>query len=202
MVDKLKMQDTSKGDFPKHPVGAFGARCIDVIDLGHSVVTFPGQKDYLAQKMVLVFYTGEYDENTGEPVTAAQEYTLSGSPKGNLRKVLESWRGRPYTDEEVRVNGFPLDSLYNVPVLVTVSEVKSKKGKGYAKITALSPLPKGMVAPDLPSDYVRDDFWINRKTQYTLDVEAFYTKNGGRPVQQGEEKLADELDKPEQDLPF
>lgn len=198
MVDKLNMRDTSKGDFPKHPIGSFGARCLDVIDLGMCVVSFPGTKDYLAPKMALVFYTGEVDEATGETVNAEQEYTLSGSSKGNLRKALEGWRGRKYTDEEVRDKGFPLDSLYGVPVLVTVGEVTSKKGKAYAKITGLSPLPKGMVVPDLPQNYIRSDFWINRKTQYVLDVETFYTKNGGRPVQQ---KLADELDDPEA-LPF
>jgi hypothetical protein len=180
MVDRVTMHESGR-KFDRHPAGTFTAVCVDVVDLGTNVETFQGADPKLKQKVLLVFATGEIGDETQEPVYANAEYTLSGHPKAGLRKMLEAWRGRPYTDTELR-GGFQLEKLVGMACTVSVAHNTSTNGRVYAKVTGVAPVMKGATPPDHAS-YVRDDYWEVRKTNYARAVEEYYrTLHGGAPL--------------------
>src|SRR6185369_175718 len=72
--------------------------------------------------------------------------------KAKLRKDLEAWRGRIFTFDELA--GFDLESVIDVPCLLSVVHRQGSKGGKFANVGAVMKLPKGMHA-FVPRDYVR-----------------------------------------------
>lgn len=168
----------SESKFKPHPEGQFVAQCVDTIDLGEKVQDFPGTPSYLAQTCAIVFRSGERNEETGEYIDIAREFTVSMGDKANLRKFLEQWRGKPYTADEVKA-GVPLHKLTSNYGLLTVAHRQSGKGRTYANITACVGIPqqmKGLVKPN--GDYIRADFWDTRKKEYHEAAQKFRSDNG------------------------
>ena len=99
--DKAEARDQSR-PFPLHPkVELKPARLVDVINMGLSVIRFPGSDDYLAEQVVLVFYTGMKDHHgSGKTVNIEQRFTLSMGKKAKLRALIEGWRGDNFTPAE------------------------------------------------------------------------------------------------------
>ncbi len=79
------------------------------------------------------------------PAVIGKTYTLSLHENSTLRPVLESWRGRPFTEEERK--GFDITKLAGVPCLVNVAHEVGNDGKTRAKVSAVTPLMKGMEKP-------------------------------------------------------
>ena len=159
--------------FKVHEAGQFVAQCVDVIDLGEKVQDFPGSKPYLAPACAIVFRTGEKNEDTGEYIDLASEFTVSMGEKANLRKFLAQWRGRPYTTEEI-TQGVPLHKLPGNHGLLTVAHRESKKGKTYANITACVGIPKQMAGSVTKyENYVRDGYWETKKLEYAAAAGRF-----------------------------
>lgn len=75
------------------------------------------------------------------PRAISKRYTMSLHEKANLRKDLESWRGKAFTDEEAQ--GFDLKRLLGANCMVQVIH-KTKDGKTFANVTNVVQLPKGM----------------------------------------------------------
>ena len=69
-----------------------------------------------------------------------------------MRKDLESWRGRPFTDSELE--GFDLDNLLSVPAMISVVH-NAVQGSVYANVAAIMKLPKGVPAITVSPSYVR-----------------------------------------------
>lgn len=163
----------SESKFKTHPDGQFVGQCVDTINLGEHVHTFAGDESYLEQRCVLVFRTGELNEETNEYIDLWREFTVSMSDKANLRKFLEQWRGKEYTPEQIEA-GVPLDKLTGNSGLLTVAHRKSGKGKTYANITACVGIPKQMAGSvtNYP-DYTRADFWATKKKEYADEVAKF-----------------------------
>src|SRR5688572_414981 len=94
-------------NFQPAPAGVHQAVCVDVVDLGILDVTWQGQTK--KQHKVNVAWQINEDRDDGKPFLVFKRYTLSLSEKANLRKDLESWRGRKFTrDEEM---GFDVEKL-------------------------------------------------------------------------------------------
>lgn len=133
------------GTFEQAPVGAHVARCIKLIDIGTHHGEYEGVPNVRHQIIIgwelpgETIQTGDY---AGQPFTVSEFYTLSLHEKGKLRPMLESWRGRPFTETELK--GFDLQNLLGKPCMVQVG--RSKKDR--AKVQAVMSLPKGMNAPD------------------------------------------------------
>lgn len=139
---------SSGGDFKPIPEGAYIATCVRVIDLGTQVTTFQGA-DKLQRKVLIAWEVpDEMVEYDGEqrPAMIVQRYTASLSDKANLRKHLEAWRGRRFTDDELR--GFDLKNVLGKPCQVQVVHSESG-GNVYANLAAIMALPKGTPAPDI-----------------------------------------------------
>lgn len=191
----------SDSKFKPHAEGQFVGQCVDTIDLGEKVQDFPGTPSYLAQTCALVFRTGEVNEQTGEPIDIAREFTVSMGEKANLRKFLEQWRGKPYTTEQIEA-GVPLDKLTGNHALLTISHRTSGKGRIYANITACVGIPKQMSGNVTKyDDYVRADYWDTKKKEYAAAADAFKGKAGTRPSSEFED-FPGALQDDDDDLPF
>lgn len=120
------------------PLGMHQAVCAFVEDLGMEMNPTSGK---LQHKAVIVWEINEKMTN-GAPFTVSQRYTVSLNEKANLRKVLESWRGRPFTAEEL--DGFDLEKLIGANCMLNLIEGTSAQGKKFTKIASVSPIIKGM----------------------------------------------------------
>ena len=131
--------------FTPCPAGLHQAACCDVVDLGN-VESVYGVK----HKVSLVFQVAEPMED-GRPFLVQRRYTLSLDQKASLRKDLESWRGRPFTADELK--GFDLEKLVGVNCQLNIQH-DDNNGTTYANITAIVPLGRGM-AKITPAGYIR-----------------------------------------------
>jgi hypothetical protein len=132
------------GDFELTPAGTHLAICYMVADLGHQETSY-GMKP----KIVIGWELPAELMTDGRPFGASQIYTLSLSEKANLRKDLEAWRGRPFTDAEL--DGFDVKNVLGKPCTLTI--VHNKNGdKTYANIASVAGVMKGMQVPERVND--------------------------------------------------
>lgn len=134
--------------YAQAPEGLHAACCVDVVNLG--IV----QGAYGAKhKVRLVWQLDTRDETAGRRHDVARVYTLSLHERAALRKDLESWRGRKFTDRELD-GGFDLEKLVGVNAQVQVTHDLSDDGSCYANVSTVVPAGKG-AAKLVPEDYVR-----------------------------------------------
>lgn len=176
MPDTIVAKD-SDAKFTPHPDGQYVAQCVDTVDLGDRIEEFGGHLKP-SHKCVIVFRTGEVNQDTGELLDISREFTVSMSGKSNLRKFLEMWRGKAYTNEEAAA-GVPIEKLVGKHALLTIEHRQSAKGRTYASIAAAVGVPKQMKGkvPDYLTDYERNEFWVERKEEYAKAAAAYRTAN-------------------------
>lgn len=134
------------------PEGLHPAVCVDVIDMGEVDNKFkPGTKQH---KCRIVWQIEETDpENEDKRFIVSGFYTVSLNEKANLRKDLESWKGRKFTAEELK--GFDLEKLIGVNCQINVVHYrKPDSSRIYGNVEAIVPLGKGMERL-VPLAYVR-----------------------------------------------
>jgi hypothetical protein len=135
------------------PEGVYTAVCYGVIDAGHQ---YSEKYDKVSHKVVLIWEIPELRievERDGKPVNLprviSKRYTLSLGDKAVLRKDLEAWRGRAFTEPELK--RFEMQRLLGAACQLQVIHTR-KDAKIYANAGALMALPKGVKAPTLESD--------------------------------------------------
>lgn len=140
----LTIAESGSNDFTPCPAGTFTARCAALIDLGTQVSVFDGEEKR-AKKVMLSFEITDCESrrNDGSPFIVSKRFTASLHAKAGLRKFLESWRGRPFTPEELR--GFDLKNVLALDCLVGVVH-ETKGDKTYANLGSVMKLPKNMPA--------------------------------------------------------
>lgn len=141
-VTPIKAPLSSGGDFEIAPEGVFLARCYKMVDVGTQTST--GAYGTKEARTVYLYWelleTADGEpvtmENGTQPFSIFNSYTLSMHPKANLRKHLDSWRGKKFTDEEAAE--FDITKLLDKFCLIQVAHSKSKDGqKTYANIDAI-----------------------------------------------------------------
>ena len=60
--------------------------------------------------------------------------------------MLESWRGKSFTEDEAKA--FDITKLLGKACMINVIHKKSSKGNDYADISSIATLPKGLECPD------------------------------------------------------
>ncbi len=145
-------KDTTGDKFPKLPLpeaGTTQAVCCAVWDLGLQKTTYMGEEK-VQHKIIVAWEVTELimvaeSEYYGKPYMLNRKYTLSLGEKANLRKDLESWRGRPFSDKELK-DGIDVEKLYGINCLIGIKHEADRNDptKIYANVTALLPLTKGM----------------------------------------------------------
>lgn len=137
-------KEGEKKEFHQVPAGTVQGVCYDVWDIGLQKTTFQGQQK-VKHKIIIAFETTELipdGEYQGKRMTISKRYTLSLSEKANLRKDLESWRGKAFTAEELK--GFDIEKLIGANAMLSVVH-NQVDGKTYANVSSISKLMKGMM---------------------------------------------------------
>jgi hypothetical protein len=139
---------------------------VDVINLGHRLDRKWGK---INPKIALVFRTGA-TRNDGQPFDIGRELTLSMADKANLRKFLESWRGRAYTSAQL-LEGVPLHKLVGQPAMLNIVHGQSQThpDRMYARIDSIMPPMKGFPVPAL-NEYERAEYWAERQREYANEL--------------------------------
>jgi len=135
--------------FTPAPAGVHAAVCIDVIDLGELEVSYAGKTK--RQHKIKIIWQIDEDRDDGKPFHVQKRYTLSLHEKAGLRKDLESWRGKPFSDTELQ--GFDVENLLGVAAMLNIVHAVAQ-GSTFANIASIMRLAKGMQAPAV-RDYVR-----------------------------------------------
>ena len=145
LVSKMRSYDQSS--YEPVSAGLHPAVCFAVIDLGEQFSERYG--NYSPQLMILFEVTDETITVNGEeqPKTASFKVFNSNlnSRKGKTTfcKTLESWRGRPLSED------FNNGKLIGAPCYLTFTEYEKNDGSINTKITGINPLPKGFAKPEL-----------------------------------------------------
>jgi hypothetical protein len=137
--------------FTPAPDGVQPAVCCDIVDLGMIATQWEGKKR-VSHKVYLVWQIAELHPETGKRFTVRRRYTASLHEKADLRKDLQSWRGRTFTNDELAA--FDLDKVLGAPALLNIVHTM-KDGSTWANVEAIMPLPKGQ-APLVVQDYIRE----------------------------------------------
>lgn len=205
--DNVKMRRNTGEDFKPHPEGGFAVVCVDVIDLGEQVHVYKG-KTKVNPRVALAFVSGERRED-GELFVITKEFTNSDYETANLRVLLEQWRGKPYTQEQLdEGDGLPLHLLAGQAGYMTVAHGQSKAnpGRTYAGIQSLIPLPKGLTPP-VVDKYERAEYWAEKKKEYAEELRKYQAMTqaaqAGAPTEEVLAAMPEALDMgDDDDLPF
>ena len=151
MGSKTTVRVPEGKEWPIAPEGLHQAVCVDVWEIWTEKRPehFGGG---LVDKTRLVFQLDREDED-GQRYEVMGTYTASLHEKARLRQLLESWRGRRFTDDELK--GFDLENVIGVNCQLQVVHTLSKNGKTYANVQAIVPLGKGQVKVRPSDDFVR-----------------------------------------------
>lgn len=131
--------------------GNYVARCYRMVEIGTVEEEFLGVKKNMHKVRIgweLPTELKVFNPEKGEqPCVIDKEYTLSLADKANLRKDLQSWRGKAFTEEEAEA--FDITRLLGVPCMLNIIHVQGKKDptKTYQAIGSVSPMPKGLICP-------------------------------------------------------
>lgn len=136
-----------ESNFEAIPAGMHVARCYKLIDLGTQKKTFEGVDKGEARKIRVTFeLLGEDRMKSGEPFSISKTWLMSMHEKSNLHKDLSSWRGKPFTPEEQA--SFDVSKLLGAYCLLNLIEEFGSDGKAFTKISAITPMIKGMPKPE------------------------------------------------------
>jgi len=149
----LTASDLGGGDFTPIPQGMHQAICTGIYDLGTQFNEHFGKRQHkVLFCWELPFVRGEF-ERDGKmmdlPRAISKEYTLSLNDKANLRKELETWRGKTFTLEELK--GFDIERVLGISCTLQILH-RTKNEKTYANIVAIMPVgdPSQVSAPENP----------------------------------------------------
>jgi len=172
--------DSGGGDFKIVPAANHVGVCSMVVDLGKQRTEYMGQSKLKHQVYIAwelpheqIEWTDKDGNERKGPMRIGKTYTVSLGKNAVLRAELENWRGRPFSEEEIK--GFDITRLAGAPAMINVTHVE-KNGRTYANVVGVTPLPKGMEKPGLfDAALVYDDEhlstfeylpeWLQKKVQ-------------------------------------
>ena len=195
------------GDYEQPEVGSFAAICYKVVDMGTQTTSYKGE-DKKAHKLIIYWELGQKMKD-GRPFSVSQRYTVSLHEKANLRKTLEAWRGKKFSQEDL--DTFNEKKILGRPCLLSL--VASEDGK-YINVTNVTSVPVGLPIPEQvnPSSFlslqkeefdqtVFDALSDNLKAKIMLSPEWRELK-GLPPEQEHEEQEHEEQGGDAQDVAF
>ena len=167
------------GGFTPVPPGMHLARCYRVIDLGTQNSTYLG---VVTKKPKVMFQFEVHSEDDagnpivtakGEPMSISKNFTLSLVERATLRKDLQTWRGREFTQAEL--NGFELKAVLGVWAMISVIKAMGNDGNEYTNISAIMPVPLAIKRGGMPQGH-------NDLKEFSIDepdMELFSTFSSG-----------------------
>jgi hypothetical protein len=175
-----------------------------------------GQVKYL-HKITLGWEIHGTDDNgnplimkDGRPFAIFKNYTLSWSEKANLRLDLQAWRGKPFSQEEMR--SFDLKNVLGAWCMLNVIERQGQNGNTYANVDGVTPVPSVIKQAGLPQAVNKNELFNLQEPDWAL-FETFsdhlktkiiaspeFAKAKDKPVQAG--NAAPSIDDLDSDIPF
>ena len=186
------------------PAGNYVARCTQMIHIGTVQGQF-GPKNTVRIGWELPDELKDFGKGL-QPQFISQEYSLSMNVKSNLRKMLESWRGKGFTAEEAKK--FDITKLLGVTCMINIIHKPSADGsKVYSNIGSISAMPKGVKAPKQINETqnLSYDDWSNEVFEGLPDflkAKICLTPEYAEMKKPGSTKHADEFIQHDDDLPF
>jgi len=103
--------------FESVPPGSYEAICYRLVDAGTAEETY---KDEISKKhKIYIFWEiPELTLSDGRPYSIFHGYTLSLNERSNLRRDLQAWRNKPFTEDELQA--FDLTKLLGVTCKINV----------------------------------------------------------------------------------
>ncbi len=140
------------GEFELAPAGTHLAVCYRFIDLGTQKTVYMGETN-TRRKVLISWELCEEFMSDARPFTINQRYTWSMHEKSTLRKHLEAWRGKAFSDEDFGENGFDIRNILGRPCILTVTHTL-KGEKVYANVSSVGRLMRGQqAAPSLNEQF-------------------------------------------------
>lgn len=200
----------SGGDFKRVNPGTYAARCYSMIEIGTITEEYMGEKKRQHKVMLTWELPTElevfHEEKGEEPYVVSKTYTLSMHEKATLRRDLESWRGKGFTEKEAEA--FDITALLGKPCMLSIIHRPGKvdPSKTYVEIASISNMPKGLICPDQinPTRVLSFDAWDAELFEGLSD----YLKDKISSSEEYKEMNAGQVDAPEtetdpvSDLPF
>jgi hypothetical protein len=140
----LTISEGGSTDFPKLEKGIYQGTCFRIVDLGTSDQTYGKEVSKKTRLCITFEITDAIDPETnetlmedGRPYAVSKTYTASLHEAAALRKHLESWRGKSFTDEEL--GGFDVTDLLGCTARIEVghTEASAEHAGGNPKILNL-----------------------------------------------------------------
>jgi hypothetical protein len=129
MSDEFVIRDTPQFDRELPNEGDALAVCFNVFNLGLQETKFGNKPQMIIYFEIDQRYSaGEYRGK--RMLIGTRPYTATLSEKGNLRPMLESWRGKPFTENELK--GWDIRKVKGAPAIITIAH-----NNGYADIVAV-----------------------------------------------------------------
>lgn len=154
--------DSSEGnEYEKPEAGSQVARCIEIFDIGTQTGEYEGKKTVRRQN-ILVWELVDAKDTQGENFTVKKFYTASLNENAALRKDLQAWRGRAFSEEELK--NFEQKNILGAACMLSLQ----KNAKGKIVVVAVMAVPKGMVVPPATNPQ-----WIFSLNQDEFTLEKF-----------------------------
>ena len=213
------VEDTG-GSFESAPTGMHLGRCYRIIDLGTQKSEYMGQMKAL-RKVTLGWELHAQDDagkplrmQDGRPFAMFKNYTLSWSEKANLRLDLQSWRGKPFSQEEMR--RFDLETILGAWCMLNVIEKQGGDGKMYINVNGITPVPSMIKQAGMPSPVNKNEVFMladpnmemfgtfsdNLKKKITASPEWQKLHGKSQPAQRTQPVAESSFTDMEDDIPF
>lgn len=178
---------SKSGSGPKIPEGLHGAICVGVYDLGMQPATGQFADKGPSHKLLLL-----WEVEAGE--TISKEYTASISPKSNLRKDLEMWRNKKFSEEEL--GNFAMSKVLGAGCTLQVQH-----NNDWARIIAVIPGKATFKAKRKPVEFNIEDSEIPADTPSWIvkKINASITRGGSGEESQ---ETPQSHEKQEESTPF
>ncbi len=143
----MKFSAGSSGDFKLVAAGTHVAVCNMVVDIGMQETGF-GTKHQIYIRWELPNERLEYEKDGVQkegPMSIGRFFTASMNEKATLRVTIESWFSKKFPNDQI-AEDFDVAKLVGRACQLSVVH-SEKNGKTHANISAVTSLPKGVIAP-------------------------------------------------------
>ena len=157
--------NSERKQFQIAPAGTHLARLYRIIDLGTQMRDYEGKVTMSRKAKFFWELHGEDSAGKplltteGKPLIQSKEYTLSLGEKANLRRDLEAWRGKAFSEDELK--GFDIKTVLGQFCMINISH-RDKGDVTYADLKGVSAVPAIYKKAGLPDG-------INPVVLFSLD---------------------------------
>lgn len=154
MADIILTAQETENDIPPMEEDTYPARCFAIVKAGtiHS--------DLFDKDQSLIYFGFEFPtemiklgQDLQPRIIWSRPYTESLNKKANLRKMLETWRGKAFTDTELK--GFSLKKILGAPCMASVVQTPAVSGgRIYNNIVSMVKVPKGYHVDEINQEFI------------------------------------------------